>query len=103
MIKPVDSARLSDIERTRKEHQKTAVALAKAVAAAFPKGTRVRVPMGKGTTEGIVCGRPSSEEPMRVPVQLDCRRDFQRNILFQEVELLDDLFEGQDAPVVAPQ
>lgn len=99
MIKPLDAARLSDIEKARKEHQKTAVALAKVVAAAFPKGTRVRVPMGKGTTEGIVCGKPTPEEPLRVPVQLDCRRDFQRHILFQEVELLDDLFEGLPAPV----
>lgn len=40
---------------------------------------------------------------MRVPVQLDCRRDFQRNILFQEVELLDDLFEGQGEPTIAPK
>ncbi|OKS78743.1 hypothetical protein PsaNZ64_00235 [Pseudomonas syringae pv. actinidiae] len=93
MIKPLDEARLLDIEKASKDHRKTSSALAKAVAAAFPKGTRVRVPMGKGTTEGVVCDKPCVEDPLRVPVRLACRRDFQRSILFNEVELLDDLFE----------
>lgn len=93
MIKPLDEARLSEIEKALNDHRKTSVALAKAVAAAFPKGARVRVPMGKGTTDGVVCDKPCAEDPMRVPVRLACRRDFQRSILFNEVELLEDLFE----------
>jgi hypothetical protein len=92
MIKPCDAGKLKAVDKASKDYQKAGVALAKAVAAAFPPKTRVRIPVGRGLGEGVVAGRPDPDTPLRVPVQLDSFRVFKRAILYTEIEILEDLF-----------
>jgi hypothetical protein len=103
MIRPSDPAKIKAIEKADKEYQKAGQALAKIVASAFPPKTRVSIPVGKGRGEGVVIGRPTPTDPLRVIVQLDSYRDFRRAILYTEVQLLEDLFVPAEAPETSGQ
>jgi hypothetical protein len=90
------------IEKASKAHAKAAKELAAAVYAEFPKGVRVRVPIGKSSAEGIIVGAPDPSDPERVPVSLNAWRPYKRNIHYSLVEIIDDLFVGREQEIDDP-